>query len=81
MEPEPDGPELWPKPEGLHFTLIRPDRLHYTFIRPNRWWRERKRERDWARNVLKVCPCFGQREREREREREGLDKEFAKGLC
>ena len=59
---EPDGPELWPKPDGLHFTLIR----------PNRGWRERERERererDWARNILKVCPCFGQRERERERD-------------
>ncbi len=26
--------------------------------------REGERERDWARNILKVCPCFGQRERD-----------------
>jgi hypothetical protein len=59
METEPDGPELWPKPDGLHFTLIRPNRGGGG-----------ERERGWASNILKVFPCFGQREREREREKD-----------
>jgi hypothetical protein len=46
MEPEPDGPELWPKPDGLYFTLSRPDGLHFTLIMPNRGWREREREKE-----------------------------------
>jgi hypothetical protein len=38
MEPEPFGPEFWPKPSGLHFKSIRPDELKTL-------GRERERER------------------------------------
>jgi hypothetical protein len=27
MEHKPDGPEFWPKHDGLHFMSVRPDRL------------------------------------------------------
>ena len=32
MEPEPDRPDFWPRPDGLHFILLRPDGLRGGFI-------------------------------------------------
>ncbi len=45
IEPEPDRPEFWLKPDGLHFVSIRPDGFK-TLGKG----RERERERERVSN-------------------------------